>query len=109
MKFRFYKEEDNNWFVDLPKFIEEGGEKEDLQMISGADYMLDMLSHNGNNIVLHISEEKKECKVHLVLMEETKEAGANYIAHSDKGDYGVWLCPVVPYVFGKYPQNLYIN
>ena len=67
MIFKFYKE-DTKWYVDLPKFIEEGGDKADLEMIAGADDMLDMLSSNGDRIELSISLEPIECRAELTLL-----------------------------------------
>ena len=42
--FRFNKEEDNRWFVDLPEWE---GEKDELEMVLGADMLLDIISKDG--------------------------------------------------------------
>ena len=112
MVFRFYKDDDNRWFVDLPKFIAEGGDKADLEMIAGADEMLDLLSHNGNEIMLHISETKKDCRLELQLLKAYDGLeGSDYMAISEEKNktFQIWLCSMVLYVFGYYPKNLYIN
>ena len=109
MKVRFYKEEDNRWYADLPDLINKGIDKSELEMVSGADIMLDILSNKGDNVMLNISEDKKDCKTHLILVENGGEAGSNYIASGETGEYEVWLCPILSLVFNKYPENLYIN
>lgn len=111
MKYRFYKDEDNRWYVHLPKFIEEGGTKAELEMIAGADEMLDLLSENGNEIMLHISETKRDCRLELRLQKAHEgEGGADYLAiNKENYEFPVWLCSVVLYVFNKYPETLYIN
>ena len=50
-KFKFYKEEDNRWFVDLPEWE---GDKEDLEMVMGADILLEILS--GNSDYCYVTE-----------------------------------------------------
>ena len=47
MILNFYKEETNRWYVDLPCW---SGLKEDLEMVEGADLMLDILSNYTNSI-----------------------------------------------------------
>ena len=39
--FKFYKEEDNRWFLDLPEWEEE---KDELGMVLGAYILLEILS-----------------------------------------------------------------
>lgn len=35
MKYRFYNR-DGHWYIDLPKYIQEGGSEADLEMVVGA-------------------------------------------------------------------------
>jgi hypothetical protein len=39
--FRFYKDPDGRWYVDLPEYQ---GSKQDLEMVSGADAFLEILA-----------------------------------------------------------------
>lgn len=50
-EYKFIKE-GRDWFIDLPEYIEGGGSKGDLQMVEGADKMLDMMAEekDGNYI-----------------------------------------------------------
>ena len=52
--YRFIKLEDY-WFIDLPEYIEQGGNPGDLQMVDGADTMLDVMAENGDSVSLTIS------------------------------------------------------
>ena len=53
-RLRLYKEEDNRWYVDLPDWT---GSKSDLEMVAGADAMLDYFAEGENSIWLYISDE----------------------------------------------------
>ena len=60
---RFYKEPDSKWFADIPEWE---GEKWELEMVMGADMMLDILSQGEGEINLTLSEKEfsdtlKEC------------------------------------------------
>lgn len=108
MKLRFYKEI-NDWFVDLPDWE---GSKADLQMVDGADRMLDELAYNpkGNkatSVVVGVSLKEKG-EVNLTLLEKLPEGcGAYYM--SDKWYYKIWLCDVTRHVFGRFPENIYLT
>ncbi len=54
-RYRFYKE-DNNWFIDMPDYIAAGGEKDDLQMVMGADEFLEFYANGTDEIRMDISE-----------------------------------------------------
>lgn len=109
MKYRFYKE-DNNWYVDIPAFIEGGGEKSDLEMVAGADEFLDYISNNGTEISLNISLDKIDCRATLVLVKAYDGLdGADYVATIKDKTINIWLCAVMLYIFDKYPEHLYIN
>lgn len=59
-----------DWFIDLPEFIQQGGSPGDLQMIDGADKMLDLMAENKNSITLQISDEPFESADVLSLTEK---------------------------------------
>jgi len=117
--FKFYKElaKENyfvfpkyRWYVDLPEW---GGSKEDLEMIEGADTMLDIISQGENNVILTISLEFfNSCDV-LEKIEDTPSiGGALYIMKYYNGvEYNLqlWLCDVTKFVFGYLPEKIYIK
>jgi len=119
--YRFYKDE-TGWFIDLPGVIESGlFEKSNLQMVAGADELLDLLSEDGKNVTLEFSDDSFEGWEHHMIIsgfgmdaEELNEyghpieMGAYYTRESD--GFVIWLCPVTKYVFnGEYPQNIYFR
>ena len=46
--------ESSGWYIDLPEYIEQGGNKGDLAMVEGADTMLDIMSGGNPVITLEI-------------------------------------------------------
>lgn len=115
-KLRFYKEIGGDWFVDLPKYLNEGiGDKFDLQMVCGADTWLDILSQGEDQVYLNISDNEIEGFEFLEMNQETfvhgLSVGADYECKSYQNiDYNhkLWLCPVTLYVFGEeYPKIIY--
>jgi hypothetical protein len=124
---RFYKERDI-WYIDLPEFLEEGlGSKANLMMVDGADTLLDILSNNGSEITLEISDKAFPEGITLLELDRTGKNqelldavghapvanGAYYntlLINNNKITMSVWLCPVTEYVFdGYYPQNIYVK
>jgi len=109
MKYTFYKEEDNRWYVDLPKYIKEGGEKADLEMVLGADELLDMLSNGQDRVTISLSEEEVPCRATLTLVKKYEDGdGADYTAEVGDKKFDCWLCNVMIYVFTYYPKKIYI-
>lgn len=116
MKIRFYKEENNDWFADLPNYLATGGEKADLQMVSGADFWLDMVSEGKKEITLEVEKKvDNENGFEKLILDNTDEGfpelGAYYRANTYKGvdfsNFMIWLCPVVLFVFDEYPKEIY--
>ena len=108
--FKFYKEYNNRWYVDLPEWT---GSKDELEMIMGADDMLNIISQGEDTILLTISLEPFEESNTLEKIEDTPGiGGAFYLMKSYKGlEYNLklWLCEVTRFVFGIIPENLYIK
>ena len=98
MEYRFYLEE-NRWFIDLPEWK---GDKDDLEMVSGADHLLYNLS-NGEKEV-------------YVMFDDIPFVGCSILTHIGDGWYDndiwcgpslIWLCYVTEFVFGEYPHMIY--
>ncbi len=110
MVIRFYRDENKRWYADLPEYIAQGGTVEECEMVSGADDWLDFLSNRGDNITLELSD--KDCLSEKIVMYESDEFGATYVAYTYKEEdinQILWLCPVTVFVFGKYPENIYYH
>jgi hypothetical protein len=111
--FNFVKEESDRWFIVLPEWT---GLKEDLEMVSGADLMLDKIAGDEKSIDLILSEESFEDADVLVFEKfgpSEYESGAYYQLDNylgEKIDIIIWLCPVTLFVFKDgYPDYIYFK
>ena len=114
---RFYME-DNKWYVNLPEWT---GDKDDLQMVLGADTLLDILSEYGTNIGIYFSTEKKDGFFKMgLIMDCAKEPNSpdnpseGAIYYIDKYDdielkIKLWLCDVTKFVFNEFPEEIWIK
>lgn len=112
-KYKFYKNE-IEWFVDLPEYLESGGSIGDLQMVEGADTILDLMAEGKKNISLNISTQQFEGADELILIEKCDEftGGGYYLMKTYDGkeiDLKMWLCGVVEFVFNEIPEHLFIQ
>ena len=125
-RIRFIKEV-GLWYADLPEFLEQGlGSKNNLLMVDGADSFLDLLSENGEEVSLDISE--TEFAGYLAKLDriswgknqellddvghEPVEYGAYYEVNelNEKAfSHHLWLCPVTEFVFGRYPEEMWVS
>lgn len=113
--YRFYKEQDVRWYVDLPDWT---GSKEDLEMVAGADTMLEIVAQGENEVSLTLSLTAVEGYDTLEFLNygnihgpELGE-GAWYLMKSCKGivyDLELWLCDVTKFVFGEFPEIIYVG
>jgi hypothetical protein len=122
MKKRFYKQ-NGIWYIDLPEFLEQGlGTLADLMMVDGADTFLDHLAVNQSEVVVCFSEKPfDEAKFTLL----TEAQGKNnslfsflrfvpsqygcYYRVSELNNHRLWLCPVTKFVFGRYPDRIWVG
>jgi len=116
---RFYKDPDGRWFIDLPEYIQAGlGDKSNLEMVAGADRLLDMVSKNTNEVTIRFSSEPFEN--YNYKLERSSDYGydTELDPEDDPGGWytvkslkmNLWLCPVTLYLFdGIYPSNIFIS
>lgn len=108
---RFYKE-DNRWYADVPEWT---GSKADLEMVLGADDMLDVVSFRGNEKWVTVSDSASyagQVPTLTMIKETPEDGGAEYTFNEwscVKYGYTVWLCGVLGFVFGDLPKNIYIS
>jgi len=109
MELKFKKNWFGRWYIDLPQYLKEGGKKADLEMVAGADTMLDYIGRGKRRVKLRVSEEPNfPYAIHLFKHEED-DCGATYF-NSEVTDQTVWLCNVTKYVFGGYhPEDIYVD
>jgi hypothetical protein len=99
--YRFNKEQ-NNWYIDLPNWE---GTKAELQMVGGADTLLDKLSNNGDTVNISLSIEK-ECPDGYETLKRVIQTPPNGCIYH-LGIKPVWLCDVTKFVFdGIFPKRI---
>lgn len=120
MILHFYREGINDWYIDLPKYIEQGGSKSALAMVAGADTLLSELSKGKPYISINICSIGKDINHvedgYILLKRQISipivnlVSGATYNVESGISDIMtklIWLCPVTLFVFGgKYPKRI---
>lgn len=103
-KFKFELDE-NKWYVVLPEWK---GERDELEMVLGADTMLDIISQGETTVTLTISETLLDEYRFALHYKEDESGGAMYLLVSDRYEFDVWLCHVTKFVYGYLPKSLYI-
>lgn len=109
--FRFYKTPENRWYIDLPDWQDDISA---LEMVLGADTMLDKVSGYTNECFLDLSDEPFEGADPIKLIENLQQSigGGNYLMEAFKGvtvNQEMWLCEVTEYVFAGLPELIYVN
>jgi len=102
---RFYKENSKKWYADIPYWT---GRKSALQMIAGADKLLDLIAKGRDEVYLHYSENEIKDADKLVFKRKCWFNGADYILNSLEGQK-VWLCNVTKFVMGYFPKKIYFK
>lgn len=109
-EYKFYKEETGKWYIDLPDYT---GPKKDLEMVLGADTMLNIIAQEKNIIHLILSDKYFEGSDFLEFVKEgSDEGGAYYNLPYYTGTYynlEMWLCDVTKYIFGKFPSKIFLT
>lgn len=106
---RFYKEEKNKWYADIPSWT---GRKSALRMVAGADTLLDLIAKGRKDVYLHFSEEEIEEGNVLYFKKKNWINGATYKLKEYEGhvhNMKVWLCDVTLHVLGKFPKRIYFR
>lgn len=111
--YRFIKES-TGWYVDLPEFIAQGGTKDALQMVEGADVMLDIIANGKDAVLLDIDIHTFPGSVQLTLTEKCDPyiGGGYYLMNEWDGkklNLTMWLCAVTEWVFGDLPGVIFIK
>ena len=112
-KYQFSKT-GTEWYIDLPEYLEKGGNITNLQMVEGADTMLDIIAGTANKVVLSIAKEKFEGADVLVLKEKAdpiKGGGYYFLAQFENKpvNLNMWLCDVTEFVLGDIPAKIYLR
>ena len=108
---KFKKELDGRWFAVLPDWT---GDKSDLEMVLGADTMLEFMSEDNDEVSLFMSEDEFEGadKLEFIRFAVELNNGAHYKLNNYRGidiEIDMWLCDVTKFVFGSFPKVIYIS
>jgi hypothetical protein len=104
-KFKFERDiDDNRWYVILPEWE---GDRSDLEMVCGADTMLDILSKGENFVEMFVSDKSFDDHTIELSFDKNDGGGAWYKLKSDKQNFDVWLCGVTKFVFDDFPKKIY--
>lgn len=112
----FYKTDKGEWYIDLPEWE---GDNSALQMVLGADDMLDCMAGEHNEVRIKFADSPFEGSVKMTKLEEGVDGdesfgGATYEVkqHEVLGIpffQKLWLCDVVKFIFGEMPNVIYFN
>jgi hypothetical protein len=105
MKIIKFVKEDNIWYADLPDYP---GRKGDLMMVAGTDKLLDELCPDENSIILKVSDKRFDDAMQITKLFGIGY-GATYVTRGKLKSRTLWLCPVLKFVFDKYPRNIYFD
>ncbi|MCR4852659.1 MAG: hypothetical protein K5893_03615 [Prevotella sp.] len=106
MELEFEKWENGQWFVILPDY---DGDQEDLEMVDGADTLLDFLTEDGLYVTVEVSLEEEEGYSILKLAAHDEIGGTHQVENMDGFSNDVWLCNVVHYLYGEHPEVIYFK
>lgn len=102
MKNYTFNKEQGCWYIDLPNWE---GTKGELQMVGGADTLLDRLSNNGTTVDVMLSTDKNCPEGFETLKRVIKTPPNGCVYHF--GFAPVWLCNVTKFVFeGIFPKQI---
>lgn len=107
--YRIYKTPEQRWFVDIPNW---DGDINDLELVSGADHMCEIMAQGDEEYKCVFSDEKIKASYLLIKTKDgAKEiGGAWYVMPSYsliEYNLNLWLCDVVIKLFGKFPDIIY--
>jgi len=104
----FEKESNGCWYAVIPEWPGLHGA---LQMVAGADDVLEMLSGGRNFVTLNISNDHEIYEIwnrRGLVYVATHSSGGNYLVHQLHKN--IWLCSVAEWVFGgHYPEEIYFT
>ena len=102
----FKKESDTRWYAEISEWK---GTKDELEMVMGADDMLNMLSDGEDTVSLAFSTEIINTNITLDFLREEFNGAWYKFTHEIGVTYDIWLCSVTKFVFNEYPTKIYFK
>jgi len=106
----FYQEPNSRWYVDLPEWE---GSKDELEMVLGADDMLNYMSEGEGKVRIIFSTTPQNNFDTLELKNETPDIGGGYYHMATYNGINInqdmWLCDVTKFVFNTLPKTIYLK
>ena len=106
----FTKEASGLWYIDLPAWP---FSHHNLMMVCGADDLCEELTYDGSHTAVDVIISKKKLDLPDYICLEKKQSamlsGADYYVDGAKTVDELWICPVTLFVFGKYPNFIYLK
>jgi hypothetical protein len=107
MKILKFAKENKKWYIVLPEW---SGRKSALQMVGGADALLDYIAEGKREVNLYVDEEPFDDAECLTLIKKCWFNGADYKIDTYENNelkLKVWLCNVTLFVLEEFPENIY--
>lgn len=102
-----FTNENGRWFAEVPEWT---GDRAELEMVCGADTMLDIIAQGRSQITLNISETPFEDTQFTLTINREDGGGAWYNLSSEDIILEIWLCHVTKFVFdGRLPEKLFVR
>lgn len=111
-KLSFTKEKDDCWYIDLPNWP---FAHHNLMMVSGADDLCEELKYDKNHTSVevivsdNIEDLTKKNYIELKKLNSKFLEGATYKVTGSESVDTLWICPVTLFVFGNYPEYIYLK
>ena len=108
-KVKFYKEKSGRWYIDLPEWE---GTKEDLEMVLGADDLMNLIAQGDDEIYVQVGDEKFPGANQMIMVEmgSIDMGGAWYLVPSVgqiEFNPRIWICDVTKFIFGQFPETIW--
>lgn len=107
-----FVKEDTTWYIDLPDYLAQGGEREDLRLRAGTNRLLKMLAGKSRTVAVTIDSEPFEGAGVLELVDHcpAPRGGAIYLMErGHEASVLIWICDIALFVFGDMPTRIYFK
>lgn len=106
----FEKDTMHRWYAVIPEWT---GSKDELQMVMGADTLLDIMAQGENIINVQFSTSTFDSANKMVWYKDGEDIGGGFYILDEylgiKYNLDIWLCDVTKFVFGDMPKFIYVK